>query len=159
MPTLPGLLVPGQKPEDPAGPPPIVSIQDDFSAAERLKDVVHETPIATSRTLDERTGGALFLKCENLQHTGAFKLRGAYNALSQLHPDDRKGGVITFSSGNHAQAIACAGSLLGIKTVVVMPSNAPSVKLAATRGYGAEVVTYDPEKDDREVMAERIRRE
>jgi threonine dehydratase len=158
MPTLPSLRLPGRD-LAPSGPAPIVSIQDIFAAAERLKGVVHETPLATSRTLNERTGGAVFLKCENLQRSGAFKIRGAYNALSQLNAEGRKAGVITYSSGNHAQAVALAGSLLGIKTVVVMPSDAPPIKAAATRGYGAEVILYDPEKEDREALAERVRRE
>jgi threonine dehydratase len=100
-------------------------------------------------------GAKLFFKCENLQRMGAFKFRGAYNALSQLSPGERKRGVLAFSSGNHAQAVALAGKLLGIKTVIVMPENAPRVKLEATRGYGAEVVTYRKD-EDRERVAERV---
>ncbi len=153
------MRIPGREPSPPAGPAAIVSIHDIFSAAERLKGVVHETPVHTSRTLDERTGGSLFLKCENLQRTGAFKLRGAYNALAQLLPEDREAGVLTYSSGNHAQAVALASRLLGIRTVVVMPANAPRIKVEATRGYGAEVILYDPDQQDREALAERIRAE
>lgn len=137
----------------------LIGIQDVFAAVERLKGVVHETPIHTSHTLNERTGAAVFLKCENFQRTGAFKIRGAYNALSQLAADERRAGVVTYSSGNHAQAVALAGRLLGIRTVVVMPSTAPSIKAAATRGYGAEVVLYDPGETEREGLAERIRKE
>lgn len=159
-PTFPGMSLPGAEPAPGSrGAAPPISIQDVFAAAERLKGIVHETPVHTSRTLDERTGAAVFLKCENFQRTGAFKLRGAYNALAQLGPEERKAGVITYSSGNHAQAVALAGKLLGIATVVVMPSNAPPIKAAATRGYGAEVVEYDPQTEDREALAERIRTE
>jgi threonine dehydratase len=134
-------------------------IEDVFAAAARLKGIARETPVHTSRTLDARTGAAVFLKCENFQRTGAFKFRGAYNALAQLGPDERRAGVLTYSSGNHAQAVALAGRLLGIRTVVVMPSTAPAIKAAATRGYGAEVVTYDPQSEEREALAERIRKE
>src|SRR5207237_5121009 len=100
-------------------------------------------PIATPRTIDHRTGAAVFVKCENLQRGGAFKFRGAYNALSRLSPEERRRGVVTFSSGNHAQAIALAGHVLDIPRVIVMPSDAPSVKKIATEGYGGEVVLYD----------------
>jgi threo-3-hydroxy-L-aspartate ammonia-lyase len=159
-PTFPGTQVPGAAAVPPSAPGPYpLTVIEVFAAAERLKGIVHETPVQTSHTLDERTGASVFLKCENFQRTGAFKIRGAYNALSQLGPDERKAGVITYSSGNHAQAVALAGKLLGIKTVVVMPSNAPTVKATATRAYGAEVIQYDPQTDDREALAERIRRE
>jgi threonine dehydratase len=159
-PSFPGMTLPGARPDpDPLAAAPPLGIQDVFAAAERLKGIVRETPVHTSRTLDGRTGAAVFLKCENFQRTGAFKLRGAYNALAQLGEPERRAGVITYSSGNHAQAIALAGKLLGIRTVVVMPSNAPAVKAAATRGYGAEVVQYDPKTEDREALAERIRAE
>jgi threonine dehydratase len=113
--------------------------------------------VLTSATVDELTGAQVFFKCENFQRMGAFKFRGAYNALSQLDPSERKRGVLAFSSGNHAQAVALAGRLLGIKTVIVMPENAPRVKLEATRGYGAEVVTYGP-GEDREAFAEKVAR-
>jgi threonine dehydratase len=129
---------------------------DDVAAAhERIKGVAHRTPVLRSATADALIGAKLFFKCENLQRMGAFKFRGAYNALSQLSAEERKRGVLAFSSGNHAQAVALAGKLLGIKTVIVMPENAPRVKLEATRGYGAEVVTYKKD-DDRERVAERV---
>jgi threonine dehydratase len=134
-------------------------VSDVFAAAERLRGIVHETPIHTSRLLDEATGGSVFLKCENFQRAGAFKIRGAYNAMAQLSPEQRAAGVLTYSSGNHAQAVALAGRLLGVRTAVVMPSNAPKIKAEATRGYGAEVILYDPDAEDREALAERVRAE
>src|SRR3954463_8975584 len=106
------------------------------SAAKQIAGVAHKTPVATSRTINARTGAELFFKCENLQRAGAFKFRGAYNALSRLDADERRRGVVTFSSGNHAQAIALAGQLLDIPRVIVMPSDAPAVKRIATEGYG-----------------------
>ena len=109
----------------------------------------------TSRTVDELTGASVFFKCENFQRMGAFKFRGAFNALSQLPPEKRDKGVVAFSSGNHAQAIALSGKLLGIKTVIVMPHDAPKVKLEATRGYGAEVVQYT-RHEDRETLAGKL---
>jgi threonine dehydratase len=120
--------------------------------------VARRTPVLTSTTADALVGAELFFKCENLQRMGAFKFRGAYNALSQLGPEERKRGVLAFSSGNHAQAIALAGKLLGIKTLIVMPENAPKVKLEATRGYGAEVVMYRKD-EDRETVATRLAKE
>jgi threonine dehydratase len=114
--------------------------------------------VMTSRQFDERTGATVFFKCENLQRMGAFKFRGAYNALSQLNPEERKRGVLAFSSGNHAQAVSLAGKLLGIKTLIVMPENAPRVKLQATKGYGAEVVTYRAD-EDRETVSSRVAKE
>lgn len=125
-------------------------------AAGRLRGIATRTPIATSRTLDELVGASVFLKCENLQRGGAFKFRGAYNAVSRLSEEDRRRGVLTFSSGNHAQAVALVGRLLEVPTTVVMPSNAPQAKLEATRGYGAEVILYDPAEETRERLAERI---
>jgi len=133
---------------------------DDIAAAcRRLEGIVHRTPVHTSRLLDTRTGARVFLKCENFQRAGAFKIRGAYNAMAQLGSRERKTGVLTYSSGNHAQATALAGSLLGVPTLIVMPANAPAVKLAATRAYGAEVVTYDPGTEEREAVAEQLLRE
>ena len=158
-PTFPGTVIPGQADRSPSAPAAPVTIQDVFAAADRLKGVARETPVHTSATLDARTGAAVFLKCETFQRAGAFKFRGAYNALAQLDAEQKKAGVLTYSSGNHAQAVALAGRLLGVKTTVVMPANAPRVKAAATRGYGAEVVEYDPEREDREALAERIRAE
>jgi len=119
-------------------------------AYERIKEIVNPTPVMTSSTINEITSGECFLKCENLQKTGAFKFRGAFNALSQLSPEQKRKGVITHSSGNHAQALALAAKLLGIKAVVVMPENAPPVKVAATKGYGAEIVVCGSQPTDRE---------
>jgi len=113
------------------------------AAAERLRGIAHRTPVLTSRTIDERTGARVLFKCENFQRMGAFKFRGAYNALARMSAEDRRRGVITYSSGNHAQAVALAGRLLGAPVTVVMPSDAPAVKVAGTRGYGGEVVLYD----------------
>jgi threo-3-hydroxy-L-aspartate ammonia-lyase len=120
-----------------------VTYADIEAAAQRLEGVAHRTPVATSRLFDELVGAEAFFKCENLQRMGAFKFRGAYNALSQLDDGARRRGVVAFSSGNHAQAVALAGLLLGIARVIVMPADAPAVKVAATRAYGAEVVFYD----------------
>src|SRR5438105_15336094 len=133
----------------------MVTYDDVAAAHERIKGVAHRTPVLMSATADALIGARLFFKCENLQRMGAFKFRGAYNALSQLSAEERKRGVLAFSSGNHAQAVALAGKLLGIKTVIVMPENAPRVKLEATRGYGAEVVTYRKD-EDRERVAARV---
>jgi threonine dehydratase len=119
-------------------------------AAERLKPWVHQTPVLTSRTLDARCGGSVFLKCENLQKVGAFKFRGATNALLQLTEGEKKAGVVTHSSGNHAQALALAGQLLGIPVCVVMPRTAPVVKRKATEGYGARIVLCEPTLASRE---------
>jgi threonine dehydratase len=126
------------------------------SAAAQIAGAAHETPVATSRALDAETGAHLFFKCENLQRAGAFKFRGAYNALSRLTADERRRGVVTFSSGNHAQAIALAGQILGIPRVIVMPSDAPEVKRVATEGYGGEVVLYDRDREDREAIGRRL---
>jgi threo-3-hydroxy-L-aspartate ammonia-lyase len=128
-------------------------------AARQIAGVAHVTPVVTSRSVDARTGARVFFKCENLQRAGAFKFRGAYNALSRLSADERRRGVVTFSSGNHAQAIALAGRLLDVPRVIVMPSDAPAVKKIATEGYGGEVVTYDREREDREDIGRRLARE
>jgi threonine dehydratase len=129
------------------------------SAAAQIAGVAHRTPVATSRLIDDRAGAHLFFKCENLQRGGAFKFRGAYNALSRLSPADARRGVVTFSSGNHAQAIALAGQVLDIPRVIVMPSDAPSVKRIATEGYGAEVMLYDRDREDREEIGRRLARD
>src|SRR5437867_2927526 len=129
------------------------------SAARQIAGAAHRTPVATSHTVNARTGAEVFFKCENLQRGGAFKFRGAYNALSRLSPDERRRGVVTFSSGNHAQAIALAGQVLDIPRVIVMPSDAPSVKRIATEGYGGEVVLYDRDREDREEIGRRLARE
>ncbi|WP_042262682.1 threo-3-hydroxy-L-aspartate ammonia-lyase [Paraburkholderia heleia] len=133
-----------------------ISFEDVAAAHERLRGVAHRTPVLTSRTVNERTGAQLFFKCENLQRMGAFKFRGAYNAIAQFTPEQKAGGVITFSSGNHAQAIALAARLLGVKAVIVMPHDAPAVKVEATRGYGGEVVFYDRYTEDREALGKRL---
>ena len=132
---------------------------DDIAAAhERIKPHARRTPVMTSRQVDELTGARVFFKCENLQRMGAFKFRGAYNALSRLSPDEKRRGVLAFSSGNHAQAVALAGTLLGIKTTIVMPEDAPRVKLEATRGYGGEVVTYR-KGENREEVSKKLSQE
>ena len=136
-----------------------ITYADVAAAAGRLAGHAHRTPVLTSRTVDERTGAKVFFKCENLQRIGAFKFRGAFNALSQLAPAERVRGVLSFSSGIHAQAVALSGKLLGIRVTIVMPSDAPAVKIEATRGYGAEVVLNDKRKETREEVAERIVRE
>jgi threonine dehydratase len=136
------------------------TFDDVRSAAERLQGIVHRTPVLGSRTLAERVGAdAVLLKCESLQRVGAFKFRGGYNTLSRLSPAERARGVLAFSSGNHAQAVALAGRLLGIATTIVMPRDAPTVKLAATRGYGATVVEYDADETGREQVAARLQAE
>ncbi len=138
-----------------------ISMQDIRAAADRLAGVAHKTPVLTSRLADERAGAKLFFKCENLQRVGAFKFRGAYNALAQFDAAQRRAGVIAFSSGNHAQAIALAARLLDMPSVIVMPADAPPGKLAATRAYQAgrsdsEVVLYDRYREDREAIGRRI---
>ncbi|MGY1919177.1 threo-3-hydroxy-L-aspartate ammonia-lyase [Pseudomonas tolaasii] len=124
--------------------------QDVIDAAQRLEGFAHTTPVFTSRTLDAETGAEVFIKCENLQRTGSFKFRGAFNALSRFDAQQRKAGVVAFSSGNHAQGIALAANLLGMPATIVMPTDAPAAKVAATRGYGASVVLYDRFTEDRE---------
>lgn len=142
-----------------AGTPALPAAADVRTAAERLHGQAHRTPVLTSRTLDERTGARVFLKAENFQRAGAFKFRGAFNALSKLSTEERMRGVLTFSSGNHAQAVALAGRILDIPVVVVMPQDAPAAKVAGTRGYGAEVVLYDKETADREELAATLQAE
>src|SRR5258708_14266472 len=116
-----------------------VRYADVADAAARLAGHAHRTPALTSRTIDERTGAQVFFKCENFQRMGAFKFRGAYNAMSRLSSDERRRGVLAYSSGNHAQAVALAGKILRVRVPIGMPADAPAVKLDATRGYGAEV--------------------
>ncbi len=135
---------------------PAISFADVQAAAERLRGVAHRTPVMTSTTLDETTGASVFLKVETFQRMGAFKFRGAYNAISALHPDVRARGVVTNSSGNHAQAVALSAKLFGIPATIVMPTDAPPAKIAATRGYGAEIVPYDRYTEDRTAIAERV---
>lgn len=138
---------------------PLPSYADVEAAAERLRGVAHRTPVLTSSAVDARAGAAVFFKCENLQRVGAFKFRGAHNALSRLTPAQRDAGVVTWSSGNHAQAVALAARLTGVHATIVMPEDAPAPKLAATRGYGAEVVTYRRGEVVREELGARIARE
>ena len=130
-----------------------------LAARQRLESVAHRTLVATSATLDGRVGARVFLKCENLQRMGAFKFRGAYNAIVQIPDPARRRGVVAYSSGNHAQAVALVARELGIPAAIVMPSGAPAAKLEATRGYGAEVFHYDRAGEGREAMAGRLARE
>jgi threo-3-hydroxy-L-aspartate ammonia-lyase len=129
------------------------------SAAAQIAGAAHRTPVVSSRSVNSRTGAEVFFKCENLQRAGAFKFRGAYNALSRLSANERRRGVVTYSSGNHAQAIALAGQVLGIPRVIVMPSDAPAVKRIATEGYGGEVVLYERDREDREALGQRLGKE
>ncbi len=133
-----------------------ITYDDVVAAHARLQGQAHRTPVLTSTTANALTGAELFFKCENFQRMGAFKFRGAYNALSQFTPEQRKAGVITFSSGNHAQAIALSARLLGMRAVIVMPKDAPVIKVEATRGYGGEVVFYDRYAEDREAIGRRL---
>lgn len=152
MPAVPAPDAPPAPPTDASAAALPVAYADVAAAAARLRGVAHRTPVLTSRTLDAATGATVFLKAEHLQRTGAFKFRGGYHALSRLTPAEQARGVVTYSSGNHAQAVALAGQLLDIPRTIVMPQDAPAVKLAATRGYGAEVVTYDPAAVTREAL-------
>ena len=136
-----------------------VTFEDVEDAARRLAGVAHRTPVLTSRTLDERVGAQVFLKCEGFQRAGAFKFRGAYNALSRLTEDEKRRGVLTYSSGNHAQAIALAARLVGTTATIVMPKDAPAAKRQATEGYGARVVGYDPATEDRHAIARGLQAE
>jgi len=126
------------------------------AAASRIAGVAHRTPVQTSRTLNEMTGAEVFFKCENFQRMGAFKFRGAFNALSKFSPEQRKAGVVAFSSGNHAQGIALSANILNIPATIVMPHDAPAAKVAATKGYGANVVVYDRYTEDREAIGRRL---
>jgi threonine dehydratase len=136
-----------------------VSYRDVLEAAQRLTGYARRTPVLTSRHVDERTGCQVFFKCENFQRVGAFKFRGAFNAIGKLPAQAREAGVITYSSGNHAQAVALAAQMLRTHALIVMPEDAPQVKLAATRGYGAEVVTYDKHQVVREELATQLAHE
>ena len=139
---------------DPNKPP--VTLDDVHDAAARLKGVVHRTPVLRSRTLDALVGAEVFLKCENFQRVGAFKFRGAYNAISRLSPEQRARGIAAYSSGNHAQAVALAARELGSTAVILMPEDTPESKIAATAGYGAEIVTYDRYTGDRVAIGEAL---
>lgn len=133
-----------------------ISIADVRAAADRLRGIANRTPVMTSRTFNAMTGREVFFKCENFQRGGAFKFRGAYNRLAQLSETEKKRGVVAFSSGNHAQGVALAAKLLGVPATIVMPDDAPAVKLAATRGYGAEVIVYDRLRESREAIAKKL---
>jgi threonine dehydratase len=135
---------------------PVIEVDDVRAAATRLNGVANRTPVFTSRTLDERTGGSVHLKAECFQRGGAFKFRGAYNKIASLPEEVRDRGVLAYSSGNHAQAVAIAARLLGTTATIVMPTDAPPAKLEATRGYGAEIVSYDRWTDDREEIGRRL---
>lgn len=130
--------------------------QDVLTAAGRLDGIAHRTPALTSRTANARTDASLVFKAENLQRMGAFKFRGAFNAISALGPEQKRAGVVTFSSGNHAQAIALSGKLLNVPATILMPQDAPAAKIAATRGYGAEVVLYDRYSQDRDALGREL---
>lgn len=129
---------------------------DVVHASDTLKGVAHRTPVMTSRTADRLSGAQMFFKCENLQRMGAFKFRGGYNAIANLTPEQKRAGVITFSSGNHAQAIALSGKLLNVATIIIMPEDAPAAKKAATEEYGATVVTYDRYTQNRDDIARQM---
>jgi threonine dehydratase len=129
---------------------------DVVAAAARIDGKAHRTPVLTSRSADAELGASVFFKCENFQRIGAFKFRGAYNALARFDERQRRAGVVAFSSGNHAQAVALAATLLGMPAVIVMPHDAPALKVAATRGYGASVVVYDRYREDREAIGRKL---
>ena len=134
----------------------MITFDDILDANRRVAPVVHHTPMFTSEALNEVTGNELYFKCENLQRIGAFKIRGAYNKISSLSPDELKRGVVAFSSGNHAQGVALAAKLLNTSAKIVMPDNSPKSKLEATRRYGAEIIVYDYKKGNREAIAKKI---
>jgi threo-3-hydroxy-L-aspartate ammonia-lyase len=150
---------PGSTPAADAAPPTAELTARLIAARQRLEGVAHRTPVVTSRTLDERTGATVFLKCESFQRAGAFKFRGAFNTIAQIPAETRRRGVVAFSSGNHGQAVALVARMHGVPATIVMPSFAPASKLEATRGYGAEVVFYDHANEDRDGMAARLARE
>jgi threonine dehydratase len=133
--------------------------RDVEQAAARIEGAAHRTPVATSRTADAIAGASLFFKCENLQRMGAFKFRGAYNAIAKFNDEQRRAGVLTYSSGNHAQAIALSAKLAGIQAAIIMPNDAPEMKVRATKGYGAEVIFYDRYKENREDIGRRLAQE
>ncbi len=132
----------------------LASYEDVLQAASRLRTVAHTTPVLSSRWLNEQLGAQVFFKCENLQRIGAFKFRGGYNALAALSPEQRQRGVVAFSSGNHAQAVALAAQLLDVRAVIVMPRSAPAIKKAATKAYGATIIEYDRQTESRELIAQ-----
>ena len=131
----------------------MLTLDDVVTAGRRIHGIAHDTPLFFSRTLNERCGGLVVAKAENLQRGGSFKIRGAYNRISHLTESERARGVVAYSSGNHAQAVALAASLVKTPAIIVMPSDAPAIKRDATEAYGAEVVTYDRQREDREAIA------
>lgn len=135
---------------------PLPTYETVCEAAAVLNGVAHRTPVLTSATLNNRLGAEVFFKAENFQRTGSFKFRGAFHAIARLDPESRRRGIITYSSGNHAQAIALSARLRGIPATIIMPADAPAVKQEATRGYGANVVLYDRERETREAVCERL---
>ncbi|MGH2515056.1 MAG: pyridoxal-phosphate dependent enzyme, partial [Ktedonobacterales bacterium] len=135
------------------------TFEDVLAAAERLRGQAHRTPVHTAQSLDDAAGMGVWLKCEQFQRGGAFKFRGAYNKIATLPAEQRERGVIAFSSGNHAQAVALCARIFGVPAVICMPTDAPAVKVTATRGYGAEIVLYDRMQDDREALAARLAQE
>lgn len=153
------MRVPSGLTSRPMTEPVAVRFEDIAAAARRIAGHAHRTPVLRSRTANERIGAELFFKCENFQRVGAFKFRGAFNALSQFDAEQRRAGVVSFSSGNHAQAIALAAQLLGIPATIVMPRDAPALKVSATRGYGAEIVLYDRYTEDREAIGRELARQ
>lgn len=136
-----------------------VAFADVEAAAQRVREAAHNTPVMTSRRLNARVGAEVFLKCENFQRVGAFKFRGAWNAMRLLSVEQKRRGVLAFSSGNHAQAIALSGQLMGVRTTIVMPNDAPAIKRQATEGYGAAVVLYDPSTQNREEVGRALAEE
>ncbi|VVE37888.1 threo-3-hydroxy-L-aspartate ammonia-lyase [Pandoraea anhela] len=136
-----------------------ITYGDIVAAHDRIREATHRTPVLTSRTADAMTGASLFFKAENFQRMGAFKFRGAYNAISQFNAEQRRSGVLAFSSGNHAQAIALSARELGVPAVILMPKDAPQMKIDATRGYGAEVILFDRYTEDRETLSTRLANE
>jgi threo-3-hydroxy-L-aspartate ammonia-lyase len=138
---------------------PVIELADVQAAAQRLHSVAHRTPVLTSRTLDALAGASVYVKAECFQRGGAFKFRGAYNKIASLPANERAQGVLAYSSGNHAQAVSIAARLLGIPATIVMPEDAPAAKLEATRGYGAEIITYDRFADNREEIGTRLAEE
>ena len=136
-----------------------VDFTDIVAAAQRLKGIAHHTPVLTSRQADEKAAACIFFKCENFQRSGSFKFRGAYNAMSRLDKDQKRQGVIAYSAGNHAQAMALAAQLLEVPVTIVMPADAPAQKISATKGYGAEVIFYDRHTESREEISEQLANE
>jgi threo-3-hydroxy-L-aspartate ammonia-lyase len=136
-----------------------VQFSDIQAAAERIRGIAHRTPVLTSRTFDALAGASMFFKCENYQRGGAFKMRGASNFIRSMTPEQLRAGVVTYSSGNHAQAVAIAAASVGAPATIVMPTDAPKSKVAATRGYGAKIVFYDRSKEDREAVGKRVTEE